>query len=463
MRTLLGKALTLLLLIVALTVGVGSVRSIIYDRLSYREQAVEAVTSGLPRDLTVAGVALVVPYVDRFTHTTYVEEKGKMVVRTERREKKREHVVRPDALQVVGNLTPDPRRLGLFEVMAYQFDGHLKGRLSLPKQSELSTGGSDSQLTVGRPRLVLTLSDTRGLRQVGVVLDGAQAEAQPGTGSGGTMSGVHVELTEAQASQTHIEFDMTLVAGGSGAFRVIPIGKHNVMEMRSPWAHPSFLGDALPVERDVSAQGFTAAWRADAMATDAGPRWQQKAFDLDARGHFLTQLDGAFSVQLIQPVDIYALAHRATKYAFMFIILTLGSFMAYELVRNMRVHAIQYLLVGAAQFMFFLLLLALSEHIGFALAYVVATAACVVLIGYYIAAVLGSLRRGAAFAGLLTLLYGALYGILQSEQNALLLGASLVFVVLAVVMIGTRRINWFALTERTPAAARPKAPPASPN
>jgi inner membrane protein len=149
------------------------------------------------------------------------------------------------------------------------------------------------------------------------------------------------------------------------------------------------------------------------------------------------------SVSLVDPVNVYSKVDRATKYGVLFVLLTFVTFAMFEFLRQLRLHPIQYGLVGCAVAIFFLLLLALSERIPFAIAYLVATIACVVLIGHYLGHVLGGWRRGAGFAGLLGTLYAALYGLLISEDNAMVLGAGLLFMILAAIMIWTRKVDWY--------------------
>lgn len=156
----------------------------------------------------------------------------------------------------------------------------------------------------------------------------------------------------------------------------------------------------------------------------------------------------SFSVSLVQPVDHYQLNERAAKYALLFIGLTFISFFMFELLKGLRVHPIQYALVGMGLVVFYLVLLALTEHLGFAMAYLLASGASVVLNGFYLSHVLGGSRQGVGFSALLGLVYGVLFGLLQAEGNALLLGALLLFVVLALIMTLTRKLDWYALTNK---------------
>ena len=166
----------------------------------------------------------------------------------------------------------------------------------------------------------------------------------------------------------------------------------------------------------------------------------------------------SFSVAFIDPVNPYSLSDRATKYGVLFIALTFVAVGLFELMLRLRVHPVQYLLVGSALCSFFLLLLSLSEHLPFGMAYAVAATACVLLLGYYASHMLGSLRRGLPFGAGMALLYGLLYVLLQLEQTALVVGSIALFAVLALVMVLTRRVNWYGLSTPlggTPAPQKP--------
>jgi inner membrane protein len=160
------------------------------------------------------------------------------------------------------------------------------------------------------------------------------------------------------------------------------------------------------------------------------------------------------AVSLIEPVGLYQQLERASKYGFLFIFLTAAAFMLIELLRRLAIHPVQYTLVGLAIAMFFLLLTALSEHIDFAAAYAIATLACVAVITAYLVRVLRDAVLGLAFGAALASLYGMLYALLQAEDHALLGGSILLFILLAAVMLATRRVDWYGLSERAALSGR---------
>ncbi len=219
----------------------------------------------------------------------------------------------------------------------------------------------------------------------------------------------------------------------------------------SDWPHPSFVGQFLPRGREITAAGFSADWRTSFFATNLEEALQRCPPQADPAIPDCADFTGRhFGVSFIDPVDQYLRTERAVKYGFLFILLTFAGFFLLEVLRRFSVHPVQYGLVGLALAMFFLLLLSLSEHIGFAAAYAVSAVACVGLITFYVTQVLGSRVHGAGFGASLAALYGLLYAILGSEDYALLTGSVLVFTLLAIVMVLTRHVNW----SRAGAAAR---------
>jgi len=229
--------------------------------------------------------------------------------------------------------------------------------------------------------------------------------------------------------------ELSLVLDGTRSLAVVPVGDDSRIAIRSPWPHPLFGGSFLPNERQVGENGFEAQWAVSSLASEA---------QRQLRGSAGVEAE-TVSVELVNPVDIYTQADRASKYGILFIVLTFVGFILFELIKRLRIHPLQCLMVGLALAIFFLLLLSLSEHIPFWVAYVVSAVACIGLQAVYLSGVLRSWLRGLGFAGMLTVLYGALYGLLVSENNALLMGSLLLFAVLATAMWVTRRIDWYEL------------------
>jgi inner membrane protein len=277
--------------------------------------------------------------------------------------------------------------------------------------------------------LTLGVGDTRGIAGAPVVtLAGSTLTIEGGSDLEAFPRGFHGAASEVRldGSAKTLPFAATVRLVGTRSFGFVPVGDVVTADLSGNWPHPSFGGDFLPRSRSVEDAGFNAQWATTALASNGSLRRQ------------------GFQVRLIEPVDVYQQALRSVKYGFLFIALSFAAFFVFEQLKKLRIHPIQYLLVGLAQAVFFLLLISLSEIMNFALAYGLSAAASVVLVGVYLASVLRGVARAVGFSAAMGTLYAALFGILQSEQNALLLGSLLLFLLLAAVMLGTRKVDWYA-------------------
>ena len=261
-----------------------------------------------------------------------------------------------------------------------------------------------------------------------------------------------------------LAFDLKLELAGTGRIGWVPLADENTVTLKSSWPHPSFAGSFLPRTREVGDAGFSATWSVPSLSSQAqaqfvsgfvrtGAKPPEATWPVPATRSAADSASGTnryrsleqFSVSLDDPVDVYRLTERATKYGMMFIVLTFAAFFVLEMVKRWRIHPMQYLMIGAALVLFFLLLLSLSEHLSFAAAYAIASGGCITLLSHYLRHVLGSWRAGLGMSGMLVALYGVLYGILISEDNALMMGSLLLFGVLAAIMIATRKLDWYGV------------------
>jgi inner membrane protein len=240
-----------------------------------------------------------------------------------------------------------------------------------------------------------------------------------------------------------IPFSVELEMNGSRDLKLLPMGSETVVQLNSSWPHPSFIGAPLPASRQTSAEGFTGRWSVPYFGRGYPPQWTSVGMD---RAQLKALADAsAFGVSLIQPVDIYQQAERAVKYGPLFITMTFVVFFLWEMLRSRLLHPIQYAFVGFAMCVFYLLLVSLSEHFGFDLAYTSAAAATTLLVAVYSMNVLGGAVEGTFMGGGLAGLYGFLYLLLRLEDYALLAGSIGLFAMLALVMFATRRVNWYEL------------------
>lgn len=395
------------------------------NQLQMQTEAQVARLTAAPQ--TLVGPLLVIPYTVEVKRSRQDETTGERKEAWE--EVHQEWCLVPREMQLDGAVQIEARRRGLYRTQVYRVTGPLKGTFSLEDQREAPTGRN---LRYGVPYLAMGISDPRGiLNRMMLRMDGRSYAFLPGSQRSFPASGVHVPLPDLDlAHGRNVPFELNLELMGTRSLHLAPVAEETRVSLRGAWPAPSFEGGFAPVDRVWSKDGFTAQWKIPSLSRD--------------RNALLTGGAEAqhFGVAFIDPVNIYLQSERAAKFGFLFVLLTFGAFLLRETLRAMPIHPVQYLLVGAALAIFFLLLLSLSEHVGFALAYGIATSSNLILLGTYLTGALRSRREGLLFTGGLALLYGTLYALLASEDNALLLGSMLLFALLAGVMLGTRRMDW---------------------
>ena len=361
----------------------------------------------------------------------------------------------PETLRIEGTVTPEVRARGIFELVLYRAALRVGGSFAEPDLSPWKIGPEDvlwdeASLAVGIP-------DLRGVaREPRLAWDDQDLGFQPGAGDVDLFcTGMHVALPHLRPGEKALHtFSFELTLAGSEELSFVPAGKETEVSLASRWRDPSFTGAFLPSERSVDESGFRATWRVSYFARPWAQRWR-RADGLAATLPKQTAA-AAFGLKLLDPVDFYRQSDRAVKYAALFVLLTFLTFALFEVLQPLRVHPVQYLLVGFAMCLFYLILLAASEQVGFALAYAVGTSATIALVAGYATKVLRSRRRGSVMGALLAGLYGYLYVLLQLEDYALLLGTVGLFAVLATVMWVTRDLDWYAVElggARTPDVA----------
>ncbi|MGL4575840.1 MAG: cell envelope integrity protein CreD, partial [Burkholderiaceae bacterium] len=445
MKTFVLKSAILLAIIVALAIALSAVSDIVKDRIQYRNEAIASISQSHAAAQMIAGPTLIVPYEEHYVEVETKEENGKSRVVRTKRSKAGKLLLLPEKLKFDGTLEVAPRYRGLFKVNTYTADLNISGEWLVPREAEVQGSHADSQILFqSLASAAMHIADARGIQFAQVTIDGAQIEPQPGTTLPTYATGLHVQAAAKPLAGRTVAFAMRLKIVGTDGITMLPLGRHNIAALNSPWPHPSFGGGTLPNQREVTPAGFSATWEVTSLASQARQVW------LDAlsgpQKPDLATHEG-FGVRLIDPVDVYTLTDRATKYGVLFIVFVLGAYSAYELLKRLQLHPVQYTLCGLALVVFFLLLLGLAEQIGFAAAYAAASTACVALLGFYGAYMFGHWKRSIPLTGGLSTMFGALYLLLHSEQNAVLIGSLVLFTVIAAIMIGTRNVDWFAVFE----------------
>lgn len=440
------KALLLKLTLIAgltllLTVPLGLVEDVVDGRTAYRTHARADIVRSWTGRQQVIGPLLVLPYRETLQREAWDDKLQKKRSWEEHRDHKL--VVLPESLQVDGQVQTEERRRGLYTVPVYTADLQLNGRFTNRQARELEQT-AESEVTWGSPYVSVLIADLRGvIQQPQLDWDGSAKRFESGSQLAGT--GMHSPLPALDLSQEQeFSFGFGFKLRGMETLAFAPLGRDTLVQLDSPWPHPSFSGRYLPSAYQVSTDGFQAQWQASSFSSGMADMARQCA-----KGDCAPMVSNTFGVTLMNSVDIYQQADRSLKYGLLFLTLTFAFFFFYEVLKRLPVHPVQYLLVGLALSVFFLLLVSLSEHLAFGAAYAVAAGACSSLLGTYVGAILRSPKAGTLFLGVMLLLYGLLYFILQSEDNALLMGSLLLFSVLAGAMFATRKVDWYRVGNGT--------------
>lgn len=434
------KICAILFLTLLLMIPMVRIQFLIRERQALRDGVVQEIARSAGYAQTVTGPILIVPYVRRLQEQQL--DAGQRLV-TVTREVTGELRLLPATMDLAGRLATEERRRGIYRARIFNADTKLKGRFDIPANYGIAT--DVASYSFGPAHLVLGISDIRGIgNALALQANGVSVNFKPGTGTALLTHGVRapLALTAIDSGQT-LDYAIDLKLLGTGNFNVTPAGRDSRVTLSADWPHPSFAGEFLPATRTVNASGFSAQWQTSFFATNLEEALARCVPGGDSSNHSCDDFRGQhFGVSFVDPVDQYLKSERAAKYAFLFIGLTFAGFFLFEVLRRYSVHPVQYGLVGLSLAMFFVLLVSLSEHIGFAAAYGISATACVGLITYYVKHALDNAAHAAGFGSALTMLYALLYLILSSEDYALLMGSLLVFGLLAAIMVLTRKVNW---------------------
>jgi inner membrane protein len=423
-RLCLVGILTLVLLIPILMIS-----GLVTERQERRGSAVKEVSSKWGDAQAVTGPALVLPFV---VHRLETSAAGEKVTRDETRFA----AFLPKRLGVEGRIEAESRNRGIFSIPVYTANLSMEGEFAHPDLAEL--GIDPSTVLWNRAHLALCISDVRAIREQSTVSwNDKQFSFIPG--SGGFLdngSGVHAAV-EADPTKAAYRFSFPISLNGSLSFNLVPFAEQTATHITANSSNPNFQGNWLPTERKVSDSGFDATWRISYLGRNYPQSWVSGA---DVR----KAIDASrFGVELGDSVDHYRMADRSVKYAGLFILLTFAAIWLVEVLAKVRVHPIQYLMLGAALCVFYLLELSLSEHIAFPLAYAVACTSVIGMTAVYSRVIFPNERKSGVVATCVTALYGYLFVLLTNEDYALLIGSIGLFVILAAIMYVTRRVDWY--------------------
>ncbi len=441
--SVLMKIAAIIGVVTALMVGLSLLQRIVLDRQNYRNVAIASIGS----QQTITGPLIHSACVEAWDVTVKTDDGPRV------EEKRREFFLTalPETLNIKSNAAVNQRARSLHQVNTFNLKAHITAQWNNLESLKAVHTVKNSRLSCGSPIAMLSVSDATGIRSATLGLNGVVQTLKPGTFHPRYSRGVHAMLPENTRNLTGtLTADFQLELLGTEKLSIVPLGASTQVQLQSNWPHPSFAGTFLPSESTVRKDGFEALWRISSLATTVGESIAQLravcALDSDAASEKQSECLETLKISFIDPINSYSLSDKATKYGILFVVLTFVAVGLFEFMQRLRVHPVQYFLVGSAICSFFLLLVSLSEHIGFNLAYVAAASACALLLMYYASYMLGSMWRGMPFGAGTGLLYGLLFMLLQLEQTALAVGSVALFVVLALIMALTRKVNWYALT-----------------
>jgi len=438
-KQLMLKVLSIIILGLTLLIPISMVSSKVSERQNYLDHAKHSVSQSWTGAQRLLTPMLVIPY-----QQTIQNRNNKAATTV----KYRQDIVVPNNMN--NRIKVDNKTVyrGIYEVPVYNSQINFSGTISADKiRQKMDKIRAKSNFShFGTPFISVHISDMRGIDATPALSINTQPVAlSPGSNIHNLGGGLHIHIEPFVKNVQDLDIDMSFSLRGMGELNFIQLADSATTSMISDWAHPEFVGASLPKERNISTQGFEANW--------SGTRYgnNNKGVVSACINGSSCELDTiASGVKFIQPVDIYLQSERSIKYAILFIGLSFITFFIFENIKQIRIHPIQYTFVGLAISIFYLLLISLAEHIAFYLAYLIAVTCCSTLLLVYVRYMLHSLRSAALFSCMVVGLYGLLYVIIQAEDFALLMGALLVFTLLASLMYITRKIDWYNLTSLEP-------------
>lgn len=432
------------ILILVLLIPLAMVGGVIDDRRNTNTQARHDIMRSWGQAQMIGGPILIIPY-KLITVSQYgerLESEGKL------------HVL-PETAVVDVELEPKRLKRGIHEIPVYTAKATVRGRFPAPDAKGL--GIDSAMLDWDRAYVALAISDAKAIRNSPeFTTDTEQSRFEAGGSQFAHLPPQIVapiaHFADEQARREAMSFSIALEVSGTDSLQLVALAESTQVSMRSVWASPSFIGAHLPEQRDVSEAGFSASWRISNLGRALPARWTS------ANPYVGNSQLNAFGVALFMPVSVYHVADRAAKYGVLFIGLTFVCYFLFEVIAGLRLHPLQYLLVGFANTLFYLLLLSLAEHIGFGWSYLISAIASSGLITGYSVSVLQVRSRALLMLGVLGLLYAFLYLTLKAESYAMLAGSIGLWLILGLIMYLTRQIDWYRREHRShPAADDEKA------
>lgn len=424
----LGTIITIILL---LLIPTQMIRGLIYEREWTQKEAITEVSSKWAEEQTISGPFISIPYYKYVRESSGKDSSTKVV-----KLKEFLHIL-PTQLNVEGAINPEKRYRGIYEIVVYNSKLKISGNFNDIDFSALDVRPED--ILFDKAEFIVGINDLRGIEeQVNLKWNDSTISFNSGVNSGDVVaSGINADLDLTNRDSLQNNFELNLDLKGSQLLYFTPVGKVTDVNLKSPWSNPSFNGAFLPDNRDVTEAGFNANWNVLHLNRNFPQIWTNSQFRID---------DSAFGIDLLLPVDNYQKSYRSIRYAILFIAFTFLVFFFIEVLNKVFIHPVQYILVGVALIVFYTLLLSISEHLKYNIAFVISAVATMLLIAGYVRAILKSGKLTTLIVGILSVLYTFIFVIIQMQDYALLFGSIGIFLILALVMYFSRKINWYEMS-----------------
>ncbi|MFH2043846.1 MAG: cell envelope integrity protein CreD [Pseudomonadota bacterium] len=412
------------LLVIILLIPTSMISSVMRERESRRDSVVREINQKWGNNQTIAGPFFTVPY------KSFYEDKND-------KQKFNIHYLHilPEQINIDGQIDTQIRYRSIYEAVLYNSQITLNGNFTIPvlKQSNINP----ENVLWEKAIFSIGINDMRGIQDnIDIIFNDKKYKANPGLKTTDiASSGVHCFIP-LSPTKTRNTFSLKLNLNGSEEIQFVPLGETTTLKLKSSWPSPSFNGSFLPTTRVVSDKGFSAKWSILHFNKNFPQFWVGNQYKVN---------DSSFGLQLLITADIYQKSIRISKYAIMFIVFTFAAFFFSEIINKKRVHPVQYILIGLSVILFYVLLLSISEHLNFDIAYILSALATTIVITGYTKGIMKNKYFTLTVFGILVILYSYLYIILQLEDYALIMGSIGLFIVLTTVMYITRKIDWYAI------------------
>lgn len=418
------KAITVCIIAFFLMIPRFMIEDLMRERETTAESTKHEVMQKWSLDQTVRGPMLTIPYIEKV-----FDDQGKMI-----KEEVHEYHFLPETLNVDGEIFPQELHLSIYQSVVYESSLKINGRFAKPDFEKLKIDASN--LLWEKASLSIAISDLRGINtMVDLKWNNKIFPFSPGMDCSLIgEKGISIVIPGLAESDFPSEFNVDLNLKGSDMLQFAPLGETTEVNLHSTWNDPGFQGSFLPASRNISAAGFDAQWKILNFNRNFPQEWKDDAFKV---------INADFGVKLVTVADHYQKNMRSAKYGVLVILFMFLSFFLNEIITKQKIHAFQYILVGFAILIFYLLLLSISEHLGFNIAYLISSLSVIAMVFAYSRSFLETWMNSVLLSSILTFSFAFIFVLMQLESYALLVGSIGLFCVLALTMFYTRKINWY--------------------